>query len=149
MIAIGRRGLGGVIAAAARPAAAQIGMPGEGAFVEHRLALQISIAPQARQTEVLNVAYNVLTYYGPDKVSIRIVAFAGGIELLRIGNKETPRIAALVKQGVHFDACQNTMDAIQRKTGKPFPRNPLSHPVPAGVVQLITLSEHGYTIIRP
>jgi uncharacterized protein len=147
---IGRRGLGAVLAAAtARPAAAAVGMPDESAFIEHRLALQISEATPLTQTTVLNNAFNVLSSYGPDKVAIQIVAFSGGIELLRIGNKESERISGLVKQGVIFDACQNTMDAIERKTGKPFPRNPMSRPVPSGVVHLITLSEHGYTIIRP
>ncbi len=149
MIGIGRRGLGAALAASALPVAAKVGMPGEGPFVEHRLALQISIPSPARQTELLNVAYNVLTYYGPDKVAIEIVAFSGGIELLRIGNKETPRIAGLKRQGVTFDACMNTIHTIERTTGKPFPRNPMSRPVPAGVVQLMTLNEHGYTIIRP
>lgn len=147
---IGRRGLGAALAAAtARPAASSVGMPGESAFIEHRLALQISEATPLLQTVVLNNAFNVISLYGPDKVAIQIVAFAGGIELLRIGNKESERIAGLVKQGVIFDACQNTMDGIERKTGKPFPRNPMSRPVPSGVVHLITLSEHGYTIIRP
>jgi intracellular sulfur oxidation DsrE/DsrF family protein len=148
---IGRRGLGLTLAAAATPvaAAAKPGMPGESAFVEHRLALQISEASPGLQTTVINNAFNVLTSYGPDKVAIEIVTFAGGIDLLRIGNKESERIAGLVKQGVIFDACENTMAAFERRTGKPFPRNPMSRPVPSGVVHLITLSEHGYTIIRP
>ena len=146
---IGRRWLGLALAATATPAAANQRMPGEGAFVEHRLALQVSSPVPAMQTVAINNAFNVLTAYGPDKVAIEIVAFAGGIELLRIGNKETDRIASLVKQGVIFDACENTMATLERKTGQPFPRNPLSRPVPSGIVHLITLSEHGYTIIRP
>lgn len=146
---IGRRNLGLSLAASATPVAAKPGMPGEGAFVEHRVALQISDATPMVHARALNNAFNILAFYGPDKVAIEIVAFAGGIELLRISNKETARIAGLVKQGVTFDACQNTMNAIERETGKPFPRNPMSRPVPAGVVQLITLNEHGYTIIRP
>lgn len=150
---IGRRGIarGGLVAtlaAVATPAAAA-GMPGEGPFIAHRVALQISENSPALQGTVINNAFNILKYYGPDKVAIQVVAFAGGIELLRIGNKESERIESLTKQGVIFDACENTMAAYERRTGKAFPRNPLSRPVPAGVVQLITLNEHGYTIIRP
>lgn len=150
---IGRRGIarGGLVAtlaAVATPAAAT-GMPGEGPFVAHRVALQISENTPQLQGTILNNAFNILKYYGPDKVAVQVVAFAGGIELLRIGNKESDRIESLTKQGVIFDACENTMAAFERRTGKPFPRNPLSRPVPAGVVHLMTLSEHGYTIIRP
>lgn len=146
---IGRTGLVAALAAATQPAMAATGMPGEGPFVAHRVALQISENSAQLQGTVLNNAFNILKFYGPDKVAIQLVAFAGGIELLRIGNKESGRIESLTKQGVIFDACENTMAAYERRTGKPFPRNPLSRPVPAGVVQLITLNEHGYTIIRP
>lgn len=147
---IGRRSLGVALAAVtARPTAATIGMPGESAFVEHRVALQISESVPLLETTVINNAFNILEVYGPDKVAIQVVAFAGGIDLLKIDNKESERIAGLVKQGVIFDACMNSIAGYEKRTGKPFPRNPLSRPVPAGVVHLMTLSEHGYTIIRP
>ena len=146
---IGRRGFGLLLTAAAKPVAARHGMPGEGAFAEHRVALQVSDATPLVQMRALDNAFNILAFYGPDKVAIEIVAFSSGISMLRIGNYDTPRIASLVRQGVVFDACMNTMATIERETGRPFPRNPMSRPVPAGVVQLITLNEHGYTVIRP
>jgi intracellular sulfur oxidation DsrE/DsrF family protein len=58
-------------------------------------------------------------------------------------------IRSLVTQGVQFDACVNTIQTIERKSGKPFPLNPAARRVEAGVPQLILLSEHGYTVIRP
>jgi uncharacterized protein len=126
-----------------------IGVPGEPAFVEHRLALQISDASPEKQALILSVANNVLKVFGPDKVAIEVVAFGPGIALLRNDNPKMDEIASLVQQGVHFDACMNSMATYERKTGKPFPLNPKARKVPAGIVRLLTLAEHGYTVIRP
>ena len=126
-----------------------VGMADEAAFVEHRLALQISDPGDAKQTLILNVAFNVLKVYGPDKVAIEIVAFGPGIDLLRDGNPNADRIRSLVTEGVKFDACENTIDTIERNTGKPFPLNSLAHRVVGGVPHIMTLAEHGYTTVRP
>lgn len=121
----------------------------EPAFVEHRITLQISDPGEAKQTLLLNVAFNVLKVYGPDKVAIEVVAFGPGIDLLHDGNSNAERISSLVAQGVHFDACMNTVETIERNTGKPYPLNPQAHRVVAGVPQILTLAEHGYTTVRP
>ncbi len=124
-------------------------MPGENPFVEHRLTLQISDAAEAKQTAVLNVAFNVLKVFGPDKVAIEIVAFGAGIGLVRDGNANASRIQSLMAQGVRFDACMNTVETIELETGKPYPLHPAANKVVAGVVQIMTLAEHGYTTVRP
>ena len=129
--------------------AVEAGMPEESAFVEHRLTLQISEAADAKQTVALNVAFNVLKVFGPDKVAIEIVAFGPGIDLLHDGNANGARIRSLVAQGVRFDACMNTVETIERDTGKPYPLHPDARRVDAGVVQIMTLAEHGYTTVRP
>jgi intracellular sulfur oxidation DsrE/DsrF family protein len=126
-----------------------VGMQDEAPFVEHRLAIQLSDASEEKQTQVLNNALNVLKFYGPDKVAIEVVTFGPGVELLREGNPNTSRIASLIEQGVRFDVCINTLEAMERKSGKPFPVNPQAVKVPAGITQIMTLSEHGYTVIRP
>lgn len=125
------------------------GMPDEPAFTEHRLALQISDNTAAKQALVLSVAANVLKAYGLDKVAIEVVAFGPGLELLNRDNPNASKIQDLVRQGVRFDACLNTIATIERETGKPFPLNPNAHKVEAGIVQIITLVEHGYTNVRP
>ena len=43
----------------------------------------------------------------------------------------------------------NTVEAIERETGKPYALIPEARRVDAGVVQIITLAEHGYTTVRP
>ena len=125
------------------------GMPDEPAFTEHRLALQISDNTAAEQALVLSVAANVLKAYGLDKVAIEVVAFGPGLDLLNRDNPNASKIQDLVRQGVRFDACLNTIATIERETGKPFPLNPNAHGVEAGIVQIITLVEHGYTNVRP
>ena len=120
-----------------------------GAFVEHRLALQLSDADPAKQALVLSVAYNVLSAYGPDKVAIEVVAFGPGVELLHAGNPNAARIASLVSQGVRFDVCMNTVQTIERDTGKPYALLAQAHHVAAGVAQLLLLGEHGFTVVRP
>lgn len=126
-----------------------LGPAAEPAFVEHRVTLQISDPGDAKQTLILNVASNILNVYGPDKVAIEVVAFGPGLDLLREGNANADRISSLVAHGVHFDACENTIDTIERNTGKPFPLNKDARRVVAGVPQIMTLSEHGYITIRP
>lgn len=126
-----------------------VGMPDEPAFVEHRLTLQLSDAGEAKQALVISVAANVLRLYGPDKVAIDVVAFGPGIELLHAGNPNGAKVRSLVAQGVRFDACMNTVEAIERETGKPYALIPEARRVDAGVVQIITLAEHGYTTVRP
>jgi intracellular sulfur oxidation DsrE/DsrF family protein len=119
------------------------------AFVEHRLALQLSDADPAKQAIVLSVANNMLKVYGPDKLALEVVAFGPGITLLRDDNPNGAKIRSLVAQGVRFDACMNTVETIERETGKTFPLSAEAHKVEAGVAQLLQLAEHGYTVVRP
>ncbi len=137
----------------ATPALAQgtpaVGVPGEPVFTEHRLVLQLSDADPAKQTQVLNNAANVLEVYGPDKVAIEVVTFGPGIDLLHDGNANADRIHSLSLQGVKFDVCLNTVHTVERNTGKPYALNPLARPVHAGIVQIMTLAEHGYVVVRP
>jgi intracellular sulfur oxidation DsrE/DsrF family protein len=54
-----------------------------------------------------------------------------------------------VTQGVRFDVCGNTLDTIERETGKRPMINPRAIEVQVGVGHLLTLSESGYTVVRP
>ena len=126
-----------------------LGVPAEPVFAEHRVALQLSDSGDAKQTLILNVASNLIKTFGPDKVAIDVVAFGPGIDLMRDGNQNAGRMSDLMKQGVHFDACNNTIETIERNTGKPFPLNPRARRVTGGVPEIVVLAEHGYIVIRP
>ena len=118
-------------------------------FAEHRIVLQLSDNDPKKQSLVISVAYNLLKLYDPDKVAIEVVAFGPGIELLFPDNANRQRIESLVAQGVKFDICLNTVDTIERDTGKRPHYIPAAIPVQVGVGQILSLTENGYTLVRP
>jgi uncharacterized protein len=138
--------------AATLSARAQTPPPMAGAdkpFAEHHLVLQLSDRDPAKEALVISVAYNLLKAYGPDKIAIEVVAFGPGIDLLRAGNSNRARVDSLISQGVQFDVCMNTIDTIERETGKKVELNPKAVPVQVGVGRILALTEKGYTLVRP
>lgn len=140
--------LGG--AALVRPASAQTRKGSdEKPFAEHHLALQLSEADSRKERLVLSVASNLLKVYGPDKIDVEVIAFGPGIDLLKEDNEHRSLVDSLVVQGVRFTVCGNTLDRIERETGKRPRINPHAIEVAAGVAELLSLSEAGYTIVQP
>lgn len=127
----------------------EIKPPEDKPFAEHFIALQLSDSDPKKERLVLSVASNLLKAYGPDKVAVEVVAFGSGIDLLRDTNEFRSLVDSLVTQGVRFDVCGNTLDTIERETGKRPTINPHAIEVQVGVGQILTLSESGYTIVRP
>ena len=109
-------------------------------FAEHRIALQLSDNDPRKQGLVISVAYNLLKAFDPDKVAI---------DLLRSENANRKLVESLVAQGVRFDVCLNTVDTIERETGKRPDIIPAATPVQVGVGQILSLTENGYTLVRP
>jgi intracellular sulfur oxidation DsrE/DsrF family protein len=118
-------------------------------FAEHRLVMQLSDNAPDKQLLVLSVAYNLLKAYDPDKIAIEVVTFGPGIDLLRPENPNRQRVESLIAQGVKFDVCLNTVDSIARETGKRPAFIPAAIPVQVGVAQILTLTENGFTLVRP
>ena len=118
-------------------------------FAEHRIVLQLSDRDAAKQSLVLSVANNLLKAYDPDKIAIEVVAFGPGIDLLRANSPNRARVDSLIAQGVRFDVCMNTVETIERETGHRPALNPKAVPVQVGVGQILTLVEHGFTLVRP
>ena len=98
---------------------------------------------------MISVAYNLLKLYDPDKVAIEVVAFGPGIDLLFPDNPNRKLIESLIAQGVRFDICLNTVDTIERDTGKRPQYISAATPVQVGVGQILSLTENGYTLVRP
>jgi uncharacterized protein len=118
-------------------------------FAEHRLVLQLSDNDPRKQGLVISVANNLLKFYDPDKVAIEVVAFGPGIDLLRPDNANRKLVESLVAQGVRVDVCLNTVDTIERETGKRPDIIAAATPVQVGVGQILLLTENGYTLVRP
>lgn len=118
-------------------------------FAEHRIVLQLSDGDAKKQSLVLSVANNLLKAYGPDKIAIEVVAFGPGIDLLLAGGERRKQVESLIAQGVRFDICLNTVDTIERETGKRPDFIQAATPVQVGVGQILFLAENGYTLVRP
>lgn len=118
-------------------------------FATHFIALQLSDSDAKKQRLVLSVASNLLKEYGPDTIAVEVVAFGPGIALLTDTSEFRALVDSLVTQGVRFDVCGNTLDSIERETGSRPKLNTHAVEVQVGVGQLLSLSENGYTIVRP
>jgi hypothetical protein len=118
-------------------------------FAEHKIVLQLSDNDVRKQNLVISVANNLLKFYDPDKVAIEVVAFGPGIEVLRSESPARKQVESLISQGVRFDVCLNTVDTIERETGRRPEIMPGATPVQVGVGQILFLTENGYTLVRP
>ena len=117
-------------------------------FAEARVVLQLS--DQEREAVVLDVANNLIKYYGgPDVIDIEIVTFGKGIRLLFADSEHETRIASLVANGVRFYVCENTLDTMERKYGSRPEINEQAIFVRAGVAHLIEKVADGYTLVKP
>jgi uncharacterized protein len=131
------------------PAPAQQAPLQDKPFAEHRIVLQLSDNDLQKQGLVISVANNLLKFYDPDKVAIEVVAFGPGIDLLRPENANRKKVESLIAQGARFDVCLNTVDTIERETGKRPEFIAAATPVQVGVAQILLLTENGYTLVRP
>ncbi len=111
--------------------------------------LQLSDNDPQKQGLVIRVANNLLKFYDPDKVAVEMVTFGPGIELLRPDNPNRKLVESLVAQGARFDICLNTVDTLERETGKRPEFIQAATPVQVGVAQILFLTENGYTLVRP
>lgn len=118
-------------------------------FAEHRLALQLSDNDPKKEGLIISIANNLLKAFDPDRIAIEVVTFGPGIDLLRPENPNRQRVESLIAQGVKFDVCLNTVDSIERETGKRPAFIPAAIPVQVGVAQILTLTENGFTLVKP
>jgi intracellular sulfur oxidation DsrE/DsrF family protein len=96
---------------------------------------------------ILSVANNVLKFYGPEKVEMKIVAYSKGIKLLDRHNRETAvRVDALMQYDVEFVACGNTMRTLKIKEEDLVDGSIV---VTAGVVELLESVKAGWIYIKP
>ena len=135
-------------------AALMFALPSVASAAEHKLVLQISDNDPQKMNTVLNVAANVSQLYSQrgDMVDIKVVAFNAGLHMLRpdtspVSERITNFAASM--PNVQFQACNNTREAMAKKSGKDVPIFEFAEVVPAGVVSIIELNENGYPIVRP
>jgi len=138
-----------LVVAFVAPATAQA--PADGV---HRLVLYISESDTVKMNGMLDIAANVSRHYSGigEEVEIEIVAFAGGLHMLRADTSPVKdRIAAmsLANEHLKFSACGNTLSGMTRKEGKAPTLISEARIVPSGVVRLMELQGQGWTYVRP
>jgi intracellular sulfur oxidation DsrE/DsrF family protein len=138
-----------LIAFVAMPARAQQAPLQDKPFAEHKIVLQLSDNDPRKQGMVISVANNLMKFYDPDKIAVEIVAFGPGIDLLKPDNPSRKQVESLVAQGARVDICLNTVDTLERETGKRPEFISAATPVQVGVAQILFLTENGYTLVRP
>jgi intracellular sulfur oxidation DsrE/DsrF family protein len=121
-------------------------------FAEAHIILQLSDRDPAKQSMVLDVANNLIKHYGdPELVDIELIAFGPGVDLYRRDNDPEllARIESLRVSGVRFVVCKNTLDTLERATGKaPEVIDGLVY-VQTGVAHIVERARAGYTLVRP
>ncbi|WP_208988217.1 DsrE family protein [Labrenzia sp. VG12] len=120
----------------------------------HKLALQITDNDPQKMNTVLNVAANVARHYTDmgEEVDIKVVAFNQGLHMFRADTSPvSKRMTSFVQSmpNVSFEACNNTLQTMVKKTGKDIQLLEGVEIVPAGAVALMELDIDGYTILRP
>jgi len=124
----------------------------------HRVAIQVDQNDPAVMNLALNNAENIIEYYrdkGED-VDVEIVAYGPGLNMLRADTSPVKdRIARMASADatfpdkIAFSACNNTLQAMQKREGHAITIIPQAKIVPAGVVRLMELEEQGWSYIRP
>lgn len=120
----------------------------------HRVAFQVNDNDPQRMNLVLNNVNNVIAAYQAmgDEVEVQIVAYGPGLTmLLAEGSPVADRIStmSLEHENITFQACGNTLQNMVRAAGHDIALLPEANIVQAGVVQLVTLQEQGWSYIRP
>ena len=118
-------------------------------FAEAHVVMQVDGDHPATWNLALNNAQNLLDYFGQEKIRVVIVAFGPGLKMLLKGSPVAGRIAAQNAEGVEFDACHNTMEAMAKKMGHMPVLVPDAVVVPAGVVRIMQLEKAGFAYIKP
>jgi intracellular sulfur oxidation DsrE/DsrF family protein len=118
-------------------------------FARTNLVIQVSEDDPQRWALALNNAQNAMDFFGQEKVRIVIVAYGPGLRMLLANSPMAKRIASLDAEGVEFDACHNTMEGMAKKLGHMPKLVPQAVIVPAGLVRIMQLEQHGFDYIKP
>jgi intracellular sulfur oxidation DsrE/DsrF family protein len=132
----------GVLAASGQaPAAAASAATGK----SHKIVFAVTSGDEADWNLSLGNIRNLLAGLKPDPVEVEVVAFGGGIVLVKSDSSVAADIAKLQADGVKFVACQNSMRARHLELKDLLPG---VTPVPSGIVEVVTKQEQGWVYIK-
>ncbi len=116
-------------------------------FEPREIIFSIKSADDEEINHVLSSANNVLKFYGPENVKMRIVAYYHGIKAVLKSQKEiAKRVKALELLDVEFYACGNTMRTKNIKESELLDGVVV---VTAGIVEITERVKEGWVYIVP
>lgn len=111
-----------------------------------KVVLQVSDNDPAKWNLALNNAENIQEALGKDKVTVEIVAYGPGLNMLKADSKVANRLSGAMDRNVALLACATTM----RKTK--VTEDDLAGGVkviPGGVIHIMQRQREGWGYIRP
>jgi len=112
----------------------------------NRVVIQVSDGDPAKWNLALNNAKNLQAELGAANVDIEIVAYGPGIGMLKLDSAVAQRIDEATRAGVKIVACENTMNG--QKLARADMLDGIGY-VGAGVVELMSRQQQGWTYLRP
>lgn len=108
--------------------------------------LQVSDNDPHKWNLALNNAQNMQQALGKDKVTIEIVAYGPGLNMLKADSKVAARLNAALDNSVELAACATTMKKMK------ITKSDLvggATVVPGGVIEIMKRQSEGWAYIRP
>jgi intracellular sulfur oxidation DsrE/DsrF family protein len=112
----------------------------------NRVVMQVSDNDPGKWNLALNNAKNIQKDLGASNVTIEIVAYGPGINMLKMDSAVAGRIDEALGAGVKVAACENTMRNAKLAKGDML--NGIGY-VPSGVVELMQKQQQGWAYLRP
>ena len=131
----------GALSAAATPASAAPAKPA----TPFRAAFQVSDADPKKWSLTLNNVKNAQDDLGTANVTIEIVCYGPGVNMLKAESEVANRVQETMQAGIGVYACQNTMRGMHLQAEDMIEKIGF---VPAGVVELIKRQTEGWAYIR-
>ena len=114
---------------------------------QRQILFSIKSGDDSEINHVLSSANNVLKFYGPENVEMKIVAYSHGIKTLQKVHKDIAiRVKALMLLDVEFVACGNTMRTKKIKEEELIDGSEI---VTAGIVEMVERVQEGWVNIVP
>lgn len=111
----------------------------------HRVVFAVTSGDEMDWHISLGNIGNLISGLKPDTVEVEVVAFAGGINMVKADSSVAADIAKLQAEGVKFVACQNSMRAHHLELKDLLPG---MGSVPSGIVEVVTKQEQGWVYIK-
>jgi hypothetical protein len=128
--------------------------PAQMSKAPHRVVIQISQNDPAVMNIALNNAENLTEFYKArgETVEIEFVAYGPGLSMVRSDTSPVKdRLAQMSNsmKNVTFSGCGNTLAKQSKQENKAISLLSEVRLVPAGIVRIVELEEHGWAYVRP